>query len=142
MVQDKTGESGTRIVKANEARKIVSQLAELPLLVTGSRKEVFQQVRRLQEEARELLSGQGGDVVSCSQCDGEGLIALTGIFAETVTLLRQEQTAINGADLARKHGVNPTAMNNRLVWLEARGLAQRQRYGRESRWLAITHKAN
>lgn len=76
------------------------------------------------------------DFIQCSHCAGEGYIELTGVFAETLELLRKQPTALNGVELAELAGCNPTAMNNRLVWLEGHGLAERKRYGRSSLWTA------
>lgn len=76
------------------------------------------------------------DFIPCSQCAGEGYIELTGVFAETLELLRKQSTELNGVEMARLADCNPTAMNNRLVWLEAHGLAERKRFGRKSLWKA------
>lgn len=76
------------------------------------------------------------DYVPCSHCAGVGHTELTGVFAETLELLRKQRNALNGVELARLAGCNPTAMNNRLVWLEGHGLAERKRYGRSSLWTA------
>jgi len=72
------------------------------------------------------------DFIPCSHCDGEGYIELTGVHAETLSLLRGLPAALNGVELAKLANCNPTAMNNRLAWLEEQGLAERKRYGRES----------
>lgn len=37
---------------------VIAGLAELPLLVSGSQKEVFQQVRQLQEQARKIIASR------------------------------------------------------------------------------------
>lgn len=76
------------------------------------------------------------DYIPCSHCSGEGHIELTGVFAETLALLRKQTKTLNGAQLAQIAKVNPTAMNNRLVWLEGHGLAERTRYGSKSLWKA------
>ena len=76
------------------------------------------------------------DYVPCSHCDGEGFVELTGIYAETLFLLRGVPAWLNGAELAKLANCNPTAMNNRLAWLEGQGLAERKRNGRESLWKA------
>lgn len=76
------------------------------------------------------------DFIPCSHCAGEGYIELTGIYAKTLGLLRALPAALNGAELAKLAKCNPTAMNNRLVWLEGQGLAERRRNGKESLWRA------
>lgn len=76
------------------------------------------------------------DFIPCSHCAGEGWVELTGTYAETLALLREQPTALNGAELAKLAKCNPTAMNNRLVWLEGQGLAERKRNGKESLWRA------
>lgn len=77
------------------------------------------------------------DFVPCSHCDGAGKIELTGVHAETLAFLRWQSLSFNGAELARLCGVNPTAMNNRLVWLEKHGLVKSERYGSQKRWRAV-----
>lgn len=76
------------------------------------------------------------DFIPCSHCDGEGFVELTGAYAETLSLLRGLPAALNGSELAKLANINPTAMNNRLVWLEGQGLAVRRRNGKESLWTA------
>jgi len=76
------------------------------------------------------------DYIPCSHCDGEGFIELTGVHADTLTLLRNQPESLNGVELAKLANCNPTAMNNRLAYLESHGLAERKRYGRESTWKA------
>lgn len=67
----------------------------------------------------------------CPHCAGKGTIELTGIYAETLTLLRQQRREVSGADLARVAGCKATAMCNRLAALERHGLAVSRRYGRK-----------
>lgn len=76
------------------------------------------------------------DMVTCSRCGGAGAIEITGVFAETLTLLRAQTAAVNGVEMAQLADVNPTAMNNRLAWLEAHGLAQSEWYGRSKLYRA------
>lgn len=76
------------------------------------------------------------DYIPCSHCDGEGCIELTGVYAATLDLLRAQPAALNGSELAKVATCKPTAMNNRLVWLESRGLAERKSNGKESFWRA------
>ena len=73
----------------------------------------------------------------CPTCKGKGRISFTGVYADTLELLRAQKEPINGAALARLHGVNPTAMNNRLTWLEHHRFAVGFRYGSEKRWRAV-----
>lgn len=68
--------------------------------------------------------------VRCGHCGGTGLLPLTGVCADTLTLLRAAGEA-TGADLARLDGCKATAMNNRLAVLERHGLATSRRYGRK-----------
>lgn len=76
------------------------------------------------------------DFIPCSHCSGEGYIELTGVYAETLALVRAQSAALNGVELARLAKCNPTAMNNRLCWLESQGLIKRIRYGSKSLWSA------
>ena len=76
------------------------------------------------------------DYIPCSQCNGEGYTELTGVHADTLSLLRGLPAALNGVELAKLANCNPTAMNNRLAWLEGQGLAERKRYGKQSLWKA------
>ncbi len=66
----------------------------------------------------------------CPCCGGTGTIDLTGVYADTLKLLRRTGEA-TGAALARADGCKASAMNNRLAALERMGLAQSRRYGRE-----------
>jgi MarR family len=72
------------------------------------------------------------DYISCSHCNGEGYVEMTGVYAKTLELLRKQPAPLNAVELAKLAKCNPTAMNNRLARLEGHGLAERQRYGRES----------
>lgn len=65
------------------------------------------------------------------------MVEVTGAYAETWRFLRKQRQAVNGATLARGMGINPTAMNNRLVWLEAHDLATSKRNGSECLWTAL-----
>ncbi len=76
------------------------------------------------------------DYIPCSHCKGKGRIQLTGVHADTLKLLRKQSKALNGVELAKIARCQPTAMNNRLAWLESQGLAKRTRYGRDSFWRA------
>ena len=67
----------------------------------------------------------------CSCCNGTGRVLLTGVYAETLALLRHQDGEVTGADLARLIGCKKTAMNNRLAALEKHGLATSRRWGRK-----------
>jgi hypothetical protein len=69
--------------------------------------------------------------VRCQRCHGTGSIELTGIYRDTLELLRSQKGECTGAQLARISGCKGTAMNNRLAALERHGLAVSRRYGRE-----------
>lgn len=75
--------------------------------------------------------------IPCGHCRGTGRIELTGIYAETLALLKKQRKPLNGAALAKLAGCKATAMNNRLVALEKHGLAEGILYGRERLWRAI-----
>ena len=73
--------------------------------------------------------------VRCGHCHGKGVVELTGVYADTLRLLRDLATALSdgettGAELARVAGCKATAMNNRLAILEKHGLASSRRCGR------------
>lgn len=68
--------------------------------------------------------------VACPHCKGEGLREITGVYRETLELLRRH-TGITGAALAASARCQPTAMNNRLARLEELGLVESTILGRE-----------
>lgn len=70
------------------------------------------------------------DTVPCSCCGGTGRLLLTGVYADTLALLRRQPGEVSGAALARQDGCKAPAMNNRLASLERLGLATSRRYGR------------
>jgi len=72
----------------------------------------------------------------CGHCRGTGRIKLTGPYLETYKLLVKHGKPVHGAALASLAGCTPQAMNNRLAYLEARGLASSERYGRVRRFVA------
>jgi hypothetical protein len=75
--------------------------------------------------------------IPCSACAGTGRIPLTGEYAVTLDLLRKQRKPLCGAALAKLAGCSGEAMCNRLVRLEALGLARRVRFGRMSLWTAV-----
>jgi len=69
--------------------------------------------------------------VSCPHCSGKGDVELTGVYADTIALLRRQKKEVTGAELAAVVQCKATAMNNRLATLERFGLAVSRRYGRK-----------
>lgn len=76
-------------------------------------------------------------LVPCTRCMGDGYCELSGEYLETLELLRKQRKELNGVELAALAKIRPTAMNNRLVWLEGAGLAHGRRYGRFRLWRAV-----
>lgn len=74
--------------------------------------------------------------IPCPHCDGSGRKILTGVYLETLSLLRRQTRPISGADLARLAGCRGEAMCNRLIRLEGLGLAESTEYGRKRLWRA------
>ena len=74
--------------------------------------------------------------VVCTHCGGTGRAQLTGVYADTLSLIIRHPR-LNGAELAKLAACNATAMNNRVKVLERLGLVSGKRYGREIIW---THK--
>jgi|HubBroStandDraft_4_1064222.scaffolds.fasta_scaffold00070_5 DNA-binding transcriptional ArsR family regulator len=72
----------------------------------------------------------------CPRCKGAGTIEFDGVWSDTLRALKRQSREINGADLARIIGANPTAVNNRLTALERMGLATGRVYGRQRLWKA------
>lgn len=75
-------------------------------------------------------------VRQCPTCRGTGHIEITGVYAETLALLRRHP-GLNAAQLARMAPCKGTAMANRLAALEAFGLARGVPYGRQRLWEAV-----
>ena len=76
--------------------------------------------------------------VKCSRCNGLGSVAMTKALTLTYRLLCQQRKPISGAELARKDGsITGVAMANRLLRLEALGLAEGERDGKERLWVAV-----
>jgi hypothetical protein len=71
--------------------------------------------------------------IKCPHCNGVGTVELTGVYADTLALLKKNPGS-NGAGLARIAGCKETAMNNRLVALRQHGLARAIAYGRQKKW--------
>lgn len=75
--------------------------------------------------------------VTCPRCRGSGHVKLTGVYLLTLKtafdLLRREPFIVAGRHAAQ-FGCSPTALNNRLAWLEDHGLLASTCYGRERRY--------
>lgn len=75
--------------------------------------------------------------LKCPRCHGAGHVRLTGVHAETMKtafdLLRREPFIVAGRH-AEAFDCSPTALNNRLAWLERHGLLSSTAYGRERRY--------
>lgn len=79
------------------------------------------------------------DMIVCPTCEGRGQIPLTGVYLETLKILRRltrKGSKVVSNKHATKFGCRATALNNRLARLEELGLAQSERYGRERRFWA------
>lgn len=77
-----------------------------------------------------------GPTRTYSHCDGSGCVLITGVYADTLVLLRRHP-GLNAAALAREAGCTGTAMANRLVFLARFGLARGRKHGRERIWEAV-----
>lgn len=83
------------------------------------------------------------DEYCCPACSGTGLIPLTGVYADTLKTIRELCRKRDDFIVANKHfdwfGCEPTALNNRLVWLEKNGFIFSERFGRQRRfYLCVT----
>lgn len=80
------------------------------------------------------------DRIRCATCHGTGMIVVTGVYAETLHGLRR-RCSRGGFVVANRDaawfGCKATALNNRLAWLEAHGLAKSERFGRQRRFFAV-----
>lgn len=81
------------------------------------------------------------DYVTCPHCQGSGKLRVTGIYAETLRGLRRWCASPGRFVVANRDatwfGCKPTALNNRLAWLEEHGFARSEKYGRQRRYFAI-----
>ena len=81
------------------------------------------------------------DQIRCSCCRGTGKVPVTGVYAETLHGLRR-MTRARGYVVANRDAgwflCEPTALNNRLAWLEKNGLAKSEKFGRQRRFVAVT----
>jgi Mn-dependent DtxR family transcriptional regulator len=76
---------------------------------------------------------------ACPRCRGSGQIPLTGVYAETLALLKRQRREASGADLARLDGCSGPAMCNRLARMEHLGLVVSRRYGHLRLYRATTN---
>jgi hypothetical protein len=81
--------------------------------------------------------------ITCPHCNGSGEIELTGVYAETLQTLRklckkQGRQVIAHQD-AKHFGCEPTALSNRLRWLEDHDLAQSTRHGKIRMYQPTNH---
>lgn len=76
------------------------------------------------------------DTTTCGHCGGTGHVKLTGVYADTLALLRKQKQEVTGAELATIDGCKATAMNNRLAMLEQHGFATSRKYGRMRLYVA------
>ena len=88
------------------------------------------------------------DRIKCSCCNGKGTILLTGVYAETLKILRRlcrKPPRHGGYCVANVHqdlfGCNATALNNRLDYLEKQGFAKSYKFGRQRRFVALRRGA-
>ena len=72
----------------------------------------------------------------CPHCEGKGTVLLTGVYLDTLAVLKRCREPISGVALAAKMHVKNPAMCNRLRVLAAHGLAASQRFGRVVLWEA------
>ncbi len=69
--------------------------------------------------------------ITCPHCQGHGVLPLTGVYADTLALLRGQRGEVTGAEVGRLAGCSNEAACNRLAALEKHGLATSRRYGRK-----------
>jgi response regulator of citrate/malate metabolism len=84
------------------------------------------------------------DRYKCPCCKGRGTMPLTGIYAETLRDVRRwcarpERHVVANRD-AWWFGCSPTALNNRLAWLEEHSFIKSEKYGRQRRFFVDTGK--
>ena len=61
--------------------------------------------------------------VTCTACDGTGLVDIPTRKAETLQILRKKRKPVIAARDYRVFGCEPRCLSNRLRWLAKRGLA-------------------
>lgn len=81
------------------------------------------------------------ETVTCPRCEGEGVVALTGVYAETLAGVRGWCRKHGGYIVANQaadaFGCEPTALCNRLDRLESLGLLTSETFGRERRFSPV-----
>jgi hypothetical protein len=82
------------------------------------------------------------ETIPCHCCSGTGRVEFTGVFADTLTLLRKQRRPITPTAMATIDGCKVTAMCNRLEALERLGFAKSHRYGRTGVFTAIKTTTN
>lgn len=99
----------------------------------------------LREAMRRELAGRKvvRPDVSCSSCDGHGVIPIADQVFDTLLMLQRRGPSTAGElrePLEKMLGdeVGPTAINNRLEYLRREGLAERHRRGREWVYEAVS----
>jgi hypothetical protein len=79
--------------------------------------------------------------VQCWKCGGTGRLEFTGIWAETLQLVIDNDGA-NGAELGRLAGCSGSAMCHRLAALQELGLVEGVQHGRQWKWYAAARGVN
>lgn len=80
-------------------------------------------------------------MICCSACSGIGKVMVTGVYLDTLKTLRHR--GVNGGyviahrDAGNYFDCAPTALNNRLAWLEKHGLARSVKYGKQRRFFPV-----
>lgn len=79
------------------------------------------------------------DSVVCYCCDGIGSIPVTGVYLETLKTLRRwcarpGRFVVANRDYKQFGCKQPTALNNRLSYLERHGFARSEKFGRQRRF--------
>jgi hypothetical protein len=77
---------------------------------------------------------------TCSHCKGTGQAPIPDVYQVTLDKLQRMTrvgTACVAVRAAEYFGCSPTALNNRLAWLERHGFATSERFGRERRYRAV-----
>lgn len=68
--------------------------------------------------------------ITCCQCQGTGQVPLASCYAESLKLLESLGREATPAELSKRTGTTATAMNNRMTYLESRGLVRSRRDGK------------
>lgn len=80
------------------------------------------------------------DKIPCPHCNGKGHTLLSGVYAETLRILRQRtkrgRYVVANRDAGEWFDCKPTALNNRLKRLEDLGFAKSEFCGLQRRFVA------